>query len=171
MKLHQKYLVAVALALSLGLFAGHAMAERWRLQRLRAEPCFAEHWHREAAHPVRFSVSLADCLPFSDRMVLEGVWIYGHERSDFYPGARSPKVLHSRPVTPRTELDIDPLAADVILQSAGLNPTAPGDQALFLRFSGRRSLRAPPFSDYSPGDTVVVMDRLISATPVAAPGV
>jgi hypothetical protein len=134
---------------------------------MRAEPCWAQHWHTEFGEPMSFSVPLSHCLPFSDRKTIEGVWIFGHEGSDFYPGARSADVQHSWPITRGVELYIDRLAADVISQSAGLDPQAPVDQALFLRFVGRHSLTAPPHAGNNPGDRAVVIDRLISATPVA----
>ena len=75
--------------------------------------------------------ALVGCLPFSEQLSTEGVWVVGFEKNDFFEGKRPP---------PRDLLWSQSTGAELIVDERVFKPPVHPTQALEVAVVGRRAL-------------------------------
>jgi hypothetical protein len=124
---------------------------------MASQPC----WRRERG---RWHHSVGHCETMAPRATIEGLWVTAFEENSFFPGeTHLPDPRDPRRYSSEIELD-----DDAVFRAIGRKPGDPSGEAVYLRFSGRRT-RDPLMVDcYGGAYFVYVVDRLIEARYVGA---
>jgi hypothetical protein len=125
---------------------------------VKEDPC----WRREKGG---WHLSMGHCEPTTSTATFEGVWVTAFEESSFFPG-RKEKPDPRDPA--RFTIDIE-LDDEAVLRRAGARPGSAGwGEAVFLRFSGRRTRDPLSVDCYGSPYFVFIVDRLIEARHLGA---
>ncbi|MEO7177514.1 MAG: hypothetical protein ABIW83_01590 [Allosphingosinicella sp.] len=113
----------------------------WRLEKGR--------WHHSFGH----------CHPMTEKATIEGVWVTAFEEISFFPGAKQ----KPDPLDPRrysTEIELDDKA---VFRAMGRESEGPEAEAVYLRFTGRRTRDPLGVDCYGTPSFDFVVDHLIEA--------